>query len=236
MKNLISVKQSAIATLIAIGAVSVGVTAVQAESISFSTDAISGTGFNSQNGTLPYFNGLLGKLNHVTVELTGRYQLFTGIENEDEQAGYVYANAAFYTYSYLFLGGHDFNLTESKTADSGTVAVKAFDGLTDYAGDSGRSVKIDHQLQASRLFDTNSPALTAFIGNGTFNTFLSSAMYGYGWAYGSNFTIRRSAKVTDLAIKTTYDYTAAPEPVLVPSLLGLGAMLLRKRRNGIASN
>jgi hypothetical protein len=231
MKNLISVKQSAIATLLALGAiVSGGAEAARAASLSFSTNAIAGTGFNTQNATLPYFNGLLGKLNRVTVELTGKYQLFTGVENEDEQAGYVYANAAFYTYGYLFLGGQDFNLTESKTADSGTVAVKAFDGLTDYAGDSGRSVSINHQLSTSRSFDTGSATLAAFIGNGTFNTYLTSGMYGYGWAYGSNFTLRRSAKVTGLAIKTTYEYAAVPEAAMVPGLFGLGLMLLQKRR------
>jgi hypothetical protein len=234
MKNLISVKQSAIATLLALGAISCSGTAAGAASLSFSTDAIAGTGFNTQNATLPYFNGLLGQLNRVTVELTGKYQLFTGVENEDEQAGYVYANAAFYTYGYLFLGGQDFNLTESMTADSGTVAVNAFDGLTDYAGDSGRSVAINHQLSTSRSFDVNSPTLAAFIGNGTFNTYLTSGMYGYGWAYGSNFTLRRTAKVTGLAIRTTYDYAAVPGPAMGPGLLGLGAMVLRKRRHRAA--
>jgi hypothetical protein len=224
-------KQSAIATLIAIGAVSTGgVSAAQAGSISFSTDPIAGTGFNSQNAALPYFDGALGKLERVTVALTGNYQLFTGVENEDEQAGYLYSNAAFYTYSYIFLGGHDFNITESKTEDSGTVAVSAFDGSMDYAGDSGNTVKINHQLQEFRSFDASSSTLSAFIGTGTFNTFLSSAMYGYGWAYGSNFTLRRTAKVTGLAIRATYDYTQVPEPMLLPSLLGVGAIVLRKRR------
>ncbi|TAE59805.1 MAG: PEP-CTERM sorting domain-containing protein [Nostocales cyanobacterium] len=161
------------------------------------------------------FNPSLGTLNSVTLDLTGDIKGSARFENRSSRSATVGVNLS--SDINLTLGSDTlFNLTPSNLY---AYQVARYDGITDYAGASGRTI---NGLSASTSDTKNLVSnLQPFIGSGNVDFLLSAIAQSNVIGSGNISSQINTLAKGDLTV--TYDYSPISTKVPEPStLLGFG--------------
>jgi hypothetical protein len=179
--------------------------------------------------SVPQFDSSLGVLTEVRLTLSGSLDASFGCENLNTTAGtkrYLFDLDQGMSLSSAGLPSLSMSTTRGSMSYVNLGTVAAWDGLTDYAGASGRTIQYGVLSNSSLNSYTAAADLARFIGTG--NILYDAAGTGYltmGMMGGSNSMTSRS--LAGAAVAVDYVYTV-PEPMTL-GLLGLGGLLLRRR-------
>lgn len=178
----------------------------------------------SSSVSIPQFNPALGTLDSITMTLTSRVRGSIRLESQDAAPALV--NTALAADVELLRPDHSMFASGVPTV-SNSDFLTAYDGVLDFAGTSGRSYLNLNQSDSDTLVILGSD-LDAALFSGVGNVVLPVSAVGQSTADGAGnllliFNTQAAADVT-----VEYNYTV-PEPATF-ALVGLGALLLRRRR------
>jgi hypothetical protein len=178
---------------------------------------------------IPQFNSSLGTLNSITMNLSTAIQASFGYENLKKFTGGTFNVSTNNIYGYLVLGLNGSGIIGSNYSDNQTytATVTAYDGTTDYAGTSGKTVATfsDADTQTITLSDASSLAMFTGTGNMNFTT-LTDAQNMFTVPANSAAIINTTGQAST---SVTYDYTPIPEPATIAFLSLCGLFIKRKK-------
>ena len=196
------------------------------------SDADPTTDWNKTLTSVQKFNSSLGTLQSVTVSYTGTINSVWNFENRSPNSGATLTGTS--TAALDLLMGSDFDTADRLLSLSPGVSVSyqvgKYDGITDFAGTSGRSQLFSETKSGSVLY--TGADLNRFIGSGSFSFLATaSASVGYTVTGGNNRVLVETGATTSGSV--TYNYVAAPvpEPASMTALvLGVATLVRRRKR------
>jgi hypothetical protein len=185
---------------------------------------------------IPQFDSTLGMLNSVSITVTTALQASLGFENTNPTSGgtfyvstYFSSEPTQYTRAKVDLSFNSSVILTSGYTDAQEYTlsgISIYDGITDYAGTSGRNVATFGNANSLPLFHDS--GLAQFIGTGNLTFGINSDAYTALTVSGGNSSVRM-ATTGQAGVTVVYDFTPIPEPVTI-CLLGLGALSLIRRK------
>jgi hypothetical protein len=186
---------------------------------------------------IPQFDSALGTLNSVSITAATALQASLGFENRNTTSGgtfYVSTYFSFdpeneYTRAKIDLSFNSSVILTSGYTDAQKYTlsgISVYDGITDYAGTSGRTVATFGDADSLPLFYDS--GLAQFIGAGNLTFGIHSDAYTTLTVSGGNSSTRM-ATTGQAGITVVYDFTPIPEP-LTAAILSLGGLLAIKKR------
>jgi hypothetical protein len=187
---------------------------------------------------IPQFDSSLGTLNSVSITASAALQASLEFENKNTTSGgtfYVSTYFSFdpeneYTRVRIDLSFDNSVILTTGYSDAQKYTlnnVSAYDGITDYAGASGRTVATFGDADNLSLFYDSGLAQFIGVGNLTFGVD-SDAYTTLAVTGGNNST--RMATTGQTGVTVVYDFTPIPEPATIAVVSLGGLFATRKRR------
>jgi hypothetical protein len=190
------------------------------------------TNFTDKPISISKFDPTQGILKSVTVDFTGRVQGSAGFENTDAQPADVTVDLA---------GNLSLNLPDgtsllslSPTSET-TTSVDSYDGTTDFAGPSGRTLTGLSATKSGTETFTGSSFLNLFTGTDNLDFLFSAIAKSTINATGNIASYVNTSAGADI-IKVTYDYQGPPKSVpeadatvSLGVVVGLGILFSKRR-------
>jgi hypothetical protein len=190
---------------------------------------------------LPYFDTRLGQLDTITLELVGKAQTTAQLENLAAVEGYGLGNSVAYASAAVYTVRQGVGLwwplaDEARAQIAQTLG--PFDGTQDFDGASGATVQAEKSFNAFLHIgpDFYGSDTQFFEGDGSYEVQLYAFTDGTGHVASGDYAFDARGEVSDYGLRVTYHYTpvSTPEPGLMPmlwpGLVGLGIVLLRRRK------
>ncbi len=186
---------------------------------------------------IPQFDSTLGTLNNVSITVTTALQASLGFENTNPTSGgtfyvstyFSFDPTEYYTRAKIDLSFNSSVILTSGYSDAQTYTlsgISAYDGITDYAGTSGRTVATFGDADNLSLFYNS--GLAQFIGTGNLTFGILSDAYTTLMTTGGNNSTRMMT-TGQAGVTVVYDFTPIPEPATI-ALLSFSLLILRKRK------
>ncbi|MBD0270202.1 MAG: PTPA-CTERM sorting domain-containing protein [Cyanobacteria bacterium Co-bin8] len=215
--------------------------AAEAAMLTHSTPRLSPGDLEFPFASLPYFDAGLGKLNRVILELVGEAETTGQLENLSQQEGFGQG------YAVAFAGGAVYTVREGvglwwPVIDEARALIAQplgpFDGGLDHGGSSGVTAYAKKMFDAALVIDSEffGSDVQFFEGVGSYAAQLHTFTEGSGSVSSGDYALDWQGNVSNVGLRVTYDYTpvSTPEPgmapVILPGLVGLGTVLLRRRK------
>ncbi|MBD2493546.1 choice-of-anchor E domain-containing protein [Nostoc sp. FACHB-280] len=183
------------------------------------------------------FDSKLGTLKSVTIDFVGQLKGDAAFENRSNRASTVLVNLAGTLRLELPKGVEQFNIEPTQ---SYSYNVARYDGNTDYAGASGRTLNgLTATLTQTRTFTSSDGLFTNFLGKGTadFNFYADATSSIQG--SGNISSLINTYAAAGLTVTYEYDPASVPEPSAAIGLglvAGIGLMSQRRKNWLKASN
>lgn len=166
------------------------------------------------------FDSSLGTLDSVMIDFTGSMIGDAQFESRDSRPQTVTVDLSGLV---TLTGPNDTTLFDLNPTNQTQYNVSRYDGRTDFAGTSGRTIEGLKAEETGSKTLTDASSLSSFVGSGSVNFSFSSTATSV--VKGSGNIVSGVNTYSKAGIKVTYNYSEAPRKIPEPSVtLGLGLL------------